>query len=215
MNLDREWPAGKIDPASYADLLKRSYQQIKSQNPNTLVISGAPSPTGAEAAFGLDRVWNDDRYISGLASAGAANYLDCVGVHYNEGVVGPAQSSGDPRDPSNYYSRYYPTMVNLYFNAFLGARKLCFTELGYLTPEGYGPLPASFAWGGNTSVAQQAQWLAEVVSLAKSSGKVRLLIIFNVDFTVYGDDPQAGFAILRPGGGCPACDSLHSVTGGR
>ena len=40
------------------------------------------------------------------------------------------------------------------------------------------------------------------------------MIVFNVDFTVYGDDPQAGFAIIRPGGACPACDSLHAVTGG-
>jgi hypothetical protein len=215
MNLDREWPAGQINPASYTDLLRRSYQQIKAQNPGTLVISGAPSPTGAEGAFGLDHVWNDDRYLAGMASAGAASYADCIGVHYNEGVVGPTQSSGDPRNPSDYYSRYYPAMVKLYSDTFLGARKLCFTELGYLTPEGYGPLPASFAWGGNTTVAQQAQWLGEAAALARDGGKVRLLMVFNVDFTVYGDDPQAGFAILRPGGGCPACDALHAVTGGR
>ena len=28
-------------------------------------------------------------------------------------------------------------------------------------------------------------------------------------------DPQAGYAILRPGGACPACDTLRAVTGGR
>ena len=71
-NIDREWPAGQINPASYVDLLRRSYNQIKSKNPNTLVVSGAPAPTGAEGAFGLDRVWNDDRYINGMVAAGAA-----------------------------------------------------------------------------------------------------------------------------------------------
>jgi len=213
MNLDREWPAGQINPVTYADLLQRSYTQIKAKNPNTLVILGALSPTGAEGAFGLDHVWNDSRYLDGLAAAGAASYADCIGVHYNEGIVSPTQASGDPRD--DYYTRYFGSMVATYYNAFGGARQLCFTELGYLTPEGYPPLPGAFGWAGNTTVAQQAQWLGQAASLSSASGKVRMMIVFNVDFTVYNDDPQAGYAIVRPGGVCPACDALHAVTGGR
>ncbi len=213
MNIDREWPAGQISPTSYTELLKRAYQQIKAKNVNTIVISGALAPTGAEGAFGLDHVWNDSRYIAGLAAAGATAYMDCIGIHYNEGIISPTAVSGDPRD--NYFTRYYSGMVNTYYNAFNGARKLCFTELGYLSPEGYGPLPGSFGWAGDTSAAEQAQWLGEAANLAKNSGKVRLLIVFNVDFTLYGDDPQGGYAIIRPGGACPACDSLRAVTGGR
>ena len=38
-------------------------------------------------------------------------------------------------------------------------KSACFTELGYLTPEGYGALPPGFEWAGNVTVAQQAQWL--------------------------------------------------------
>jgi len=213
MNLDREWPAGQINPTTYVDLLRRSYNAIKAKNANTLVISGAPSPTGAEGAFGLDRVWNDDRYIKGMAAAGAASYADCIGVHYNEGIISPKQTTGDPRD--NYFTRYYQGMVSTYYNAFGGQRRLCFTELGYLSPEGYGPLPSLFGWAGDTSIAEHAQWLGEAASLAKSSGLVRLLIVFNVDFTVYGDDPQAGYAIIRADGACPACATLGSVVGSR
>lgn len=212
-NIDREWPTGQINPTTYTDLLRRAYQQIKAKNPNTLVISGAPAPTGAESAFGSNRVWNDDRYIAGMAAAGAANYMDCIGVHYNEGIISPQLTSGDPRD--NYYTRYFNGMVNTYYNAFGGARKLCFTELGYLTPEGYTALPVAFAWGANTSVAEQSQWLGEAATLSKNSGKVRLMIVFNVDFTRYDDDPQAGFAIMRPGAICPACETLRTATGGR
>jgi len=213
MNIDREWPTGQINPTTYTDLLHRSYTQIKAKNSNTLVISGAPAPTGAEGAFGLDHVWNDNRYIAGMASAGAANYVDCIGVHYNEGIISPTQSTGDPRD--NYYTRYYSGMVNTYFNAFGGAKNLCFTELGYLSGEGYPALPPNFGWAGSTSVAQQAQWLGEATGLARNGGVVRLLVVFNVDFTVFTDDPQAGYAMIRPGGSCPACDTLHTVTGGR
>jgi hypothetical protein len=50
--------------------------------------------------------------------------------------------------------------------------------------------------------------LADAISLARSSGKVRLVIIWNVDFTYYGADPMAGYAIIRPNGTCPACDAL-------
>jgi hypothetical protein len=104
-------------------------------------------------------------------------------------------------------------MVNAYYNAFGGSRPLCFTELGYLTGEGYGALPGGFAWAGNVTVAQQAQWLAEAASLSASSGKVRMMIVWNVDSTTWNSDPQAGFAIIRPGGGCPACETLHQVMG--
>jgi len=208
-NIDREWANGAIDPASYTQLLAQAYNAIKSANPGVAVISGAPAPTGAEGAFGTAAVWNDDRYVRGMAAAGAARYMDCIGAHYNEGIVSPNQTSGDPR--GNYYTRYFWGMVNTYSSAFGGARPVCFTELGYLSPEGLGPLPGSFAWGGDTSVAEQAQWLADAVRLSRNSGRVKLVIIWNVDFTNYGADPMAGYAMVRPGGGCPACDALAGV----
>ena len=209
-NLDREWPRGQINPTTYTQMLSKAYTAIKRANPSVMVISGAPSPTGAEGAFGTDRVWNDDRYIRGMAAAGAANYMDCLGVHYNEGIVGPDQTSGDPRG-DNYYTRYFWGMVNTYWNAFGGAKTLCFTELGYLSPEGLGPLPAGFEWAGNVTVAQQAQWLGRATQLARGSGKIRLMIVWNMDFTTYGADPQAGYAIVRPGGSCPACSTLGAA----
>jgi uncharacterized protein YraI len=209
MNIDREWPTGQINPARYTELLAKAYNAIKSANPNVAVISGAPAPTGAEGAFGAARVWNDDRYVRGMAAAGAANYMDCIGAHYNEGIVGPSQTGGDPR--GEYYTRYFWGMVNTYYNAFGGAKPVCFTELGYLTPEGFGPLPGAFAWGASTSLGEQAAWLAQAVQLARSSGKVKLVIIWNVDFTNYGADPMAGYAIVRPDGSCPACNALAGV----
>lgn len=204
-NIDREWPAGQISGGFYTELLRRSYQAIKGANSGVMVISGAPAPTGAEAAF-PGRVVNDDTFIRQMVDAGAVNYMDCLGAHYNEGVVGPSQMSGDPRD--NYYTRYFRGMLDTYWNLIGGARPICFTELGYLTPEGYPPLDPFFAWGANTTVAQQAAWLAEAAAISSQSGRVRLMIVWNVDFSFYGADPQAGFAMIRPGGGCPACSAM-------
>lgn len=205
-NIDREWPSGQIDPGRYTQLLAASYAAIKSRNPSTLVISGALAPTGffgGCSANGCD----DAPYIRGMAAAGAANHMDCLGIHYNEGIISPTQSSGDPR--GDHYTRYYQGMVNTYLGA-MGSRPLCFTELGYLSPEGLGSLPGNFGWAGGTSVAQQAQWLDEAVNLARGSGRVRLLIVWNVDFTNFGSDPMAGYAMIRPDGSCPACAALGS-----
>jgi hypothetical protein len=203
-NIDREWPAGQIDPNSYVtNMLAPSFNAIKGVNPNIMVISGALAPTGFDNGT---NAWSDARYLQGMAAAGAANYMDCIGIHYNEGIISPTQSSGDPR--GGHYTRYYSGMVNVYYGAF-GSRPLCFTELGYLSPEGLGTLPDNFAWAQNTTVAQQAQWLAEAASIARNSGIVRLMIVFNVDYTGWGgSDPQAGYAIVRPDGSCPACDAL-------
>ncbi len=204
-NIDREWPIGQIDPVAYTNMLASAYNAIKAANPNTLVISGAPAPTGFFG--GCSGIGCDDApFISGMAAAGAARYMDCLGIHYNEGIVGPAQTSGDPR--SEYFTRYFWGMVNTYDAAFGGQRPLCFTELGYLTPEGFPPLPGGFAWAQNVTLAQQAQWLGQVVDYARASGRVRLLIVWNVNFSFYGDDPMAGYAIIRPDGSCPACAAM-------
>jgi len=209
MNLDREWPAGEIDPASYvSNMLIPAYNAIKAANPNTMVIIGALSPTGADDGT---NIWNDARYAEGMANAGAASYADCVGVHHNGGTTPPSATSGHAYDSGdNHYSWYYQPTVDVYHNAF-PSLSVCLTEFGYLTPEGYGELPEGFGWASSMTVADQAAWLAEGVAMARASGYVRLMIVWNVDSETWDTDPQAGFAILRPDGTCPACAALQGV----
>ena len=64
------------------------------------------------------------------------------------------------------------------------------------------------------TVSQQAAWLAQAAALASQSGRVRMMIVWNVDFTNYGADPQAGYAIVRPNGQCPACNTMRAAMGG-
>ena len=212
-NIDREWPSGQISPAAYTQMLSAAYQAIKRANPNVLVVSGAPAPTGFFGGGCTGAGCDDDAYIRGMAAAGAANYADCIGIHYNEGILPPSATSGDPRGNSGHYTRYYPSMVNLYASVFPN-KQLCFTELGYLSPEGLGSLPAGFEWAQNTSVQEQSEWLAQAVTLARQSGRIRLLVVWNVDSTIYGADPQAGFAIVR-GNQCVACITLGAAMGVR
>lgn len=201
MNIDFEWPVGEIDPAVYTEkMLKPAYDAIKAQNRNIVVISGAPAPTGFDNGV---NAWASNRYFKGMVEAGATNYLDCVGVHSNEGAVSPYERRGHPA--GGYYGWYFlPSMESVFF-AFGGARPLCITELGILSGDGYGGLPSRFWWAGETSADEQAQWLAEALTLANQSGYVRLAILFNVDIFHFEEDPQGGFAIIRPGGDCPFC----------
>ena len=207
MNIDFEWPAGQIDPNSYVNnMLAPAYNAIKGANPNVMVISGAPAPTGFD---NNTNAWADNRYMAGMLAAGAASYADCIGAHYNAGASSPSTVSGHPTG-SAHYSWYLLPTLNVY--AQLG-KPVCFTELGYLSGEDYGGVPERFGWAAGTTVAQHAAWLAEAVSVAANTGKVRMIIVFNVDFTHWGDDPQAGYAMIRQNGGCPSCETLARVMG--
>ncbi len=211
-NIDREWPTGQVNGGSYTRLLAAAYNAIKAANPATIVISGAPSPTGyfGNAGCGASGC-NDDHFLRQMAAAGAANYMDCVGIHYNSGSSPPSSTTG-ANVQGWHYSWYLPSMMNVYHGAFPG-KPLCFTELGYLSGEGFGPLPGGFAWASTTSLAEHAAWLGGAVSLARSAGYVNMIIVWNVNFTRYDNDPMAGYAIIRPGGGCPACDTLRAAMG--
>lgn len=204
MNIDFEWPPGQIDPAQYVEqMLKPSYLAIKAANPNITVISGAPASTGFDNGV---NAWAVDRYLAGMVAAGAANYLDCVGVHYNEAATSPYADSGHPA--GDYYLWYYQPSLQMVYFSFGGARPLCITELGVLSPAGYPPLPGRFWWAAGTTPEEQAQWLADALTIANQSGYVRLAIVFNVDIFHWEADPQGGFAIVRPGGGCPFCELI-------
>ena len=212
MNIDREWPSGLISGANYTQMLSAAYHAIKSANPGTMVISGAPAPTGFFQGCSTNG-GDDDCYMRQMAASGAANVLDCVGIHYNAGIVPPDASSGAPVGSSGHYSWYLPRMMNLY-RSFFPSKPLCFTELGYLTGEGIGALPGGFAWASGNTLGEQASWLAGAVHRLRGSGFVRLYIVWNVDSDHWSSDPQAGYAIVRRDGRCPACDSLRAAMGG-
>lgn len=210
-NIDREWPAGLINGGIYTQLLASAYTAIKAANPNVMVISGAPAPTGYFGGGCATAGCDDKIFIEQMAAAGAAQYFDCTGLHYNEGILPPTATSGDPRGNSSHYSRYYSTMVSTYRTVF-PAKPLCFTELGYLTPEGLGSLPAGFEWGSNTSRVEQAQWLAQAAALSRDGGVVRLMVVWNMDASEFSSDPMAGWSIIRDGT-CLACNTLGVTMG--
>lgn len=214
-NIDREWPTGMVNGATYTQLLAVASNAIRAANPNTIIISGAPAPTGFFGAAGCGETGcNDDVFMQQMADAGAGQYIDCVGLHYNEGVLPPSAFSGDPRGEFPTY--YFSSMTNRGTRAFPGL-PVCYTELGYLSGEGMGaPIPNGFNWSPDdpVTVAEHAAWLAEAAALSAQRGDVRMLIVWNVNYTRWDTDPMGGYAIIRPDGSCPACAALGTVMRG-
>ncbi len=211
-NIDREWKVGHISPQAYTNLLCTSYQAIKAANAGTAVISAAPSPTGYFGGCSPNGC-DDAPWMAGLRDAGAANCMDYIGAHHNAGATSPSARSGHPA--GTHHSWYFLPQTELYYNTFGGARQIFYTEMGYASQEGVPPFHDAFAWARGNTNAEQAQWLAEAVSISVNTGMVRCIIVWNIDYVRYGYDPQAGFAIIRPGGSCPACETLHNVLGTR
>ncbi|RLC86508.1 MAG: hypothetical protein DRJ03_08605 [Chloroflexi bacterium] len=214
-NIDREWAIGHISPQAYTNLLCASYNAIKAANAGTAVISAAPAPTGWFGGCGPDGC-DDAPWMAGMRDAGAANCMDYIGAHHNSGATSPSARIGHPANPGDtHHSWFFLPQTEMYYNTFGGARKLFYTEMGYASQEGLSTFSDQFAWARGTNNAQQAAWLAEAVQLSVNTGMVRCIIVWNIDFVRYGYDPQDGYAIIRPGGACPACDSLHNVLGTR
>ena len=205
--------AENLTPAQYTNLLCEAYTAIKNANPDTVVIGGAPAPTsfwGSCTTTGCD----DLLWIQGLAEAGVADCLDYVGVHYIQGATAPSARDGNPMDNGTHpYFLYFWPMVERYDEAFQGLRPLAFTMFGYLSPEGCdGELPVPFAWAESTAIANQAAWITEGVQLSIESGKVGMMVIYNLDSTGWKEyDVSAGYALIRQDRSCPACGALQQL----
>ncbi len=215
VNLPTEWIIDGTNPDMYAELLARIYPKVKGANPEIIVISAGLAPTGGFRGQCTKEGCDDLPYLNQFVAAGGLNHIDCVGMHYNEGLTPPSATSGDPRGNSSHYTRYYRRMIDTYWNAIGGSKPLCITEIGYLSGQEWGYVPPAFNWKPpiNNTVAEHAQYLAEATALSATEGKVRLQFIWNVDFTAYGDDPHAGFAMIRRDGSCPACETVGKVMG--
>ncbi len=215
-NLPREWAKGYISPGAYTRLLCGVSAAVRRANPGTLVISAAPAPTGFFRGCNTEGC-DDVPWLQALYDAGAAGCLDYVGAHHNAGATSPSATTGHPADPGgSHHSWYFLPQTYRYYEAFQRTRRIFYTELGYLSSEGFSWTPEAFSWATSTRVAQQAAWLAEAARLSREIGVVRAMIVWNVDATCYGDcgggeDPQAGYAIIRRDGSCPACETLHDA----
>ena len=195
-NLDREWQTGSgLVPAQYVEFLSGAYETIKAHNSDIIVISGALSPTGVHDGI---TVYDDFLYMDGLLEAGLLDYTDCVGAHHNGYNIGPDvafdQTGSAPdaatasfRGPFDnpHHSWSFKTTLDTYaekVRAIDPEMKLCITEFGWASSEGYDAPPEGFGFAADNTLEEQATYIVDAYQQMRESGYVWLTFLFNFDY---------------------------------
>jgi hypothetical protein len=189
-NLAREWH-DTIDGPKYAQLLAVGYGVAKYLDPSILVISAGIAPTGFNSRWtNVD----DGSFLRGMLDYGAAGYLDCLGAHAN-GPDGVGEIE---------------FVASRYFVAAARSKPLCLTENGVAIPVD-GQAPAGFEWAMGHTAEQQAATLTRGIEWARRSGYVQLVILWNLNFDGPPTDPNAPYALVRPGWTSPAVAAIKAA----
>ena len=228
-NLDREWTsANGISPEDYVRFLQVAYETIKAKDPDIIVISGALSPTGT----GDWIKWADDfEYLDRALAAGLLNYADCVGAHHNGYNIGPdvawdatgaspkaaTATFRGPFDNPHHSWSFYSTLTTYAekVQAVDPNKKLCVTEFGWATSEGYTEYPPGFEFAQDNTLQDQADYIVQAFTQMNESDDVWLAFLFNFDFGNKGggptDDPVPYSIIDTQGIPRPAFDAVHAM----
>ncbi len=236
-NLDREWDTAEgVDAERYVEMLRLSYQAIKSRDPSIIVISGALSPTGVNCNGSWPECTPDGRpiivddfvYFDQMISHGFLDYCDCVGAHHNGINVPPtADCDGTFQDPTAQARGYwenpnhswcFKTTLEGYHERIqaVGSDKpLCVTEFGWPSAEGFGGYPVDMEYALDNTLEEQAEWDVQAFKLMREWGYVRLAFLWNLNYSQLGsgpEDPNAPWALIKLNGAPrPALDAIREM----
>ena len=202
-NLDREWAtANGVNPEDYVSFLQVGNEAIKAHDPNIIVISGALAPTGDGDWIS----WIDDfQWLDRALAAGMLDHADCVGAHHNGYNIGPGvtyeQAPSDPeaataifRGPFDnpHHSWSFKSTLDTYAEktqAIDPGKKLCVTEFGWASSEGYDTYPTGFEFAQDNTLQEQADFITQAFQQMHASGDVWIAYLFNFDFGNKGGGP--------------------------
>lgn len=209
-NLLREWEGFPLEPASYMDLLKRSYNSIKGACPGMLVISGAPTPAGYSAV-----AFDDIDYLRGMYRNGLAQYSDGIGIHPS-GFANPPSVTFEDWTSGNYDALSHVNHRSFYFLSTLRESRRVMEEFGdtakklWPTEFGWGSTPSPFPgyeYEARIDEATQARWIVDAFAIMAGSGYVAVPMLWNLNYP--RDTEMGAFAVA----GRPAFDALRQMMG--
>jgi hypothetical protein len=201
-NLDREWKApGGLIAADYVRLLQIAQREIRARDPNIIIISGALSPTGGWVEpDGRVTAIDDFTYFQQSLDAGMLEYVDCVGAHHNginfppdkdwdEGYNDASASFRGPFD-NPHHSWSFKSTLQGYYDMMGGQRKLCVTEFGWATVEGFGGTPPGFEFAEDNTLEEQAEWVVQAFELQREWGITWIAYLWNLNYANTSQNPQ-------------------------
>ncbi|MEA3345387.1 MAG: SH3 domain-containing protein [Chloroflexota bacterium] len=204
-NLQREWGA-PLSASDYVRLLSGAYKTIKAHDPNAIVVSGAPTPTGMND--GVTAI-NDRIYLEQMYQAGLARWCDAVGIHPS-GFANPPDAhwpEGDKPNrgfddhPSFFFRNTMEDYRNIMVKYGAGGHKLWPTEFGWPTVDNFGVAPApGYEFANDLNEALQAQYFVRAYQMGRNWGWVGVMFLWNLNFgPVCGAaDEKAAYSIIRP-----------------
>ncbi|MBI3980199.1 MAG: hypothetical protein HY331_18645 [Chloroflexi bacterium] len=204
-NLWYEWggTGRRLNAGQYVDLLRRSYAAIKAADPNAIVVSGAPTPTGVNDG---DIAYDDVQYLQMMYDAGLKNVSDAIGAH-------PSGFNNPPDDDSSrnstqttsfkghgsFYFRRFEQLYDVMRRNGDGNKKLWFTEFGWASSPN--PYP-EYAYARDNDEGAQARYLVRAFEIAKAKGTVGAMFVWNLNFATNAEAndryAKKAFAILNP-----------------
>ena len=210
-NLSREWGERPPNAVEYTELLRLSYEAIKSVDPYPIIISAGMAPTTRN-----DDVARPDTYfIQEMYDAGAAPYFDALGAH-GPGFNAPpetdpaeiAQTPGlaNPGDFENnvpeelrrvYGFRHVEDVRQIMVQNGDTEKKVVLLEFGWTVD----PRPDSPYYWHAVTQDEQNEYLQRAYQFAKENwrpwiGVMSLIYIANPQWTQ--DDEQTYWSIVYP-----------------
>lgn len=214
MNTQSQWANdAPLSANDYLALLSATTSAVKAVAPDVLVISGALSPTGHnDGVIATD----DALYLEQMIAAGLLEQVDCVGMSHSGMNIGPsvawnaviddptAQYRGPFENPHRAWSFLSTLESNLtQLEQARSTLPLCVTRFGWASAEDLDGVPQGYEFALDNTLEEQRDWTIEALDYMAVSGRVRLAIVWNLN---YG--PQAGwdsqnitvpYSIIGPG----------------
>ncbi|MEP7200315.1 MAG: cellulase family glycosylhydrolase [Chloroflexota bacterium] len=224
-NLYYEWGGRgrKLSAARYMELLRVAYTAIKAADPDAIVVSGAPTPTGFNDG---DTAIDDQAYLNQMYAAGLKNYSDAIGAHpsgFNcpadadwRTMTNPAARFRGPFD-NRHPSWCFRGTIEGYRNIMVARgdanKRIWATEFGWATVDGLGVSPAGgYEYAKDNTQDQQAAWLVQAYQIGKASGYMGVMFMWNLNYNNPPGDEKSAFSITYANGTArPAFGALAAM----
>ncbi len=200
-NLYYEWGNEPLDAGRYVQLLAVAYQAIKAACPGMIVVSGAPTPTGATPPLAI----RDTTFLEQMYQAGLSSWSDAIGVHpsgygnppdvrFQDWQAGNYSRPSHVSDPSFYFrntmEQYRAIMVK-YGDA---NKRLWPTEFGWASTQS--PV-RGYEYAAYNSGQQQGEYIVRAYQMMKSWGFVGVAFLWNLNYNVSAPGSElAAFGIM-------------------
>ncbi len=207
-NLHYEWGNEPLDAARYVRLLAAAYRAIKAACPSMIVVSGAPTPTGANPPAAI----RDTTYLEQMYRAGLKNYADAIGAHpsgygnppdsrFQDWQAGNYSRPSHVSDPSFFFRNTMEQYRNIMVKYGDGNKRIWPTEFGWASTGS--PYPG-YEYALYNSEQQQGEYIVRAFEIMKGWGWVGVAFLWNLN---YNHGEQSAFRII----GRPAYGMLKGV----